>query len=121
DGDVLPDHAPRAVQHHAVELNRRRGRHAQCRGQVLPITMVFATLLLGAVALAVDLSLQTHQRRSAQNVTDAAALAGATDLGATQSQAQRRTAVTDSLRIVHDRIGMSGGGTTWATGLLSAQ
>lgn len=84
-------------------MTRRRHRHQ--RGQGLPLVALFATLLLGVAALAVDLSLQTHQRRSLQNVTDTAALTAAADLNTVPvQQSQRIQAVTDALRKLHNDL-----------------
>lgn len=82
-----------------------------------------ATLVVGAAALATDLSVQTHQRRSLENATDAAALAGAADLGASASQDQRITAANDALRVVYDHMGWQkyGSGTTWASNAVASQ
>lgn len=76
------------------------------RGQMAVLTAVFAMLLLAVVALATDLSVSTHYKRSLQNVTDAAALAGAAKLpsGApsTGVGGQQAAAVTVALQIVHN-------------------
>jgi Flp pilus assembly protein TadG len=72
---------------------RRRTSHHRQRGQVVPIIALFSVVLVGAAALAVDLSLNTHSRRAVQNATDAAALAGAQDLPASVQQADRQKAV----------------------------
>lgn len=47
---------------------------------MIPLLALSGVLLIGATALAVDLSLQTNNRRNLQVVTDAAGLAGARDL-----------------------------------------
>jgi len=47
---------------------------------MVPLIALASVLLIAATALAVDLSVQTNKRRDLQNVTDAAALAGARDL-----------------------------------------
>ncbi len=82
-----------------------------------------ATVLIGGVALATDLSLQTHSRRNLQNATDAAALAGASNLGASPSQAQRISAATEALHVVYDHLGWGryGPGQTWAASAVAAQ
>ena len=51
------------------------------RGLVLPIVAIFMILLLVMVAFAVDLGSAAVGRRDAQNASDAAALAGAHELG----------------------------------------
>lgn len=62
---------------------------------MLVIVALMAIVLFGAAALAVDVSLQTHTRRTLQNWTDAAALAGARDLPGDATQA-----VSDALTVV---------------------
>lgn len=74
----------------------RRHRATQ-RGQVVILAAVMAIAIIGASALAVDLSVNTFHQRSLQNVSDAAALAGATDLGAQPTSTQQKQAVTDAL------------------------
>jgi Flp pilus assembly protein TadG len=98
-------------------------RRRRQRGQVIPLAAILATVLIGGVALATDLSLQTHFRRNLQNASDAAALAGASDLGPSPSQAQRITAATDALHVVYDHLGWGryGPGQTWATSAVAAQ
>lgn len=49
-------------------------------GQVLAMSVLFMVVLLGAGGLALDVGIQTVQRRSAQAAADAAALAGAAEL-----------------------------------------
>ncbi|HXA27125.1 MAG TPA: pilus assembly protein TadG-related protein [Candidatus Angelobacter sp.] len=85
----------------------RNSRRSQ-RGQMLPLASLMAVLILGAGALAVDLTLQTHDRRSLQNVSDAAALAAAQDLAdpsAATAQASRILAVTDAIKVLHTELG----------------
>jgi hypothetical protein len=72
-------------------------RHHRQRGQAVPVIALASVLLVGATALAVDLSLNTHTRRSLQNATDAAALAGAQDLPTTVSQNDRQKAAFDAV------------------------
>ncbi|MGB2695481.1 MAG: VWA domain-containing protein [Dehalococcoidia bacterium] len=59
-------------------------------GQILMLTALMITVLLGMVALVVDVGLFLHGRQDVQNVVDAAALAGAQELPA-------NTALADSL------------------------
>jgi Flp pilus assembly protein TadG len=83
----------------STHRRRRRNQH----GQVLIITALMATLLIGTAALAVDLSVQTGNRRTLQNVTDVAALAGARDLyasGATLGASDQANAISDALLTV---------------------
>jgi Flp pilus assembly protein TadG len=90
----------------------RRRRQA---GQVLPVVAVFATALLGAAALAVDLGVNTHTRRNLQNITDAAALAGARDLNtAPVTQAERISGAQDAIATMHTRL-------QWPLGGVSVQ
>ena len=98
----------------------RRQEH----GQVVPIAAIFMAVILGAVALAVDLGIGGHQHRNLQNAADAAALVGARDLGKTSvaaNQTDRNTAVVDALRAVYDHMGWGATGTTWANGVVNAQ
>jgi len=86
-------------------ISRRRRE----RGQMVPLAGLMAVVILGAGALAVDLTLQTHDRRSLQNVSDAAALAAAQDLAdpggaAATVQASRITAVTDAIKVLHTEL-----------------
>ena len=55
---------------------------------MLILVAMLGIVIFGAAALAVDLSIQTHDRRTLQNWTDTAALAGARDLPGTTSTAQ---------------------------------
>ncbi len=87
-----------------------RSRRRRERGQMLPLAGLMAVVILGAGALAVDLTLQTHDRRSLQNVSDAAALAAAQDLvdpGGSSSTVQsgRMTAVIDAIKVLHSELG----------------
>ena len=101
-------HRPTSSPAGRTALRRRRGEH----GQMAVLTAIFAMLLLGVIALATDLSVSTHYHRSLQNVTDAAALAGAVKLppgtpttGPTGQQGQAETA---ALQIVHNAYQWSG-------------
>lgn len=85
-------------------------RRKRERGQMLPLTGLMAVVILGAGALAVDLTLQTHDRRTLQNVSDAAALAAAQDLadpgGASSTvQAARIAAAVDAVKVLHTELG----------------
>ena len=83
------------------------------RGQAVPVIAIMATLLVGVTALMVDLSLQTHNRRTLQNVTDAAALAGARELGAKPAQADRIAAAKQALQIIHTQLWPGQWSSTW--------
>jgi len=60
-------------------------------GQALVVTLVFATVMLGAAALTLDVGSWYREHRQAQTTADAAALAGAQSLPGNTAQA---TAVT---------------------------
>jgi hypothetical protein len=93
-------------------------------GQVVPIAAIFTAVILGGVALAVDLGLGSHRHRNLQNAADAAALSGARDLGKTSvnaNQTDRDNAVVDALRMVYDHMGWGSAGTTWANNAVNAQ
>lgn len=77
---------------------------------MMPLAAVMAVVILGASALAVDLTLQTHDRRTIQNVVDSAALAAAQDLidpsgPASAVQAGRILAVVDAIKVLHTELG----------------
>lgn len=95
------------------------GARRRERGQVAPIAAIVSALLLGAAAIAVDLSLQTDHHLDLQNATDAAAMVAARDLGATNgglaNQKDRNQAAIDALRVVYDHMSWGTAGTTWAT------
>lgn len=77
-----------------------RGHRSEERGQVVILAALMAVAIIGGAALAVDLSVNTFHQRSLQNVSDAAALAGATDLGTTPTAAQQQQGITDALLMV---------------------
>ena len=85
-----------------AELSGRRNEH----GQIAVLTAIFAMVLLGVIALATDLSVSSHYKRSLQNVTDAAALAGAVQLPAgiptTGPAGQQGAAALAALKIVNN-------------------
>lgn len=94
----------------------RRCRHHRQHGQVMVITALLATLLIGAAALAVDLSVQTGNRRNLQNVGDMAAIAGARDLysdGTSLGGSDQANAVYDAFLTVDRQMG-------WLDGTLYA-
>ena len=103
-------------------MSRRRARES---GQMIPLAGLMAVAILGAGALAVDLTLQTHDRRTLQNVSDSAALAAAQDLvdpggSASAVQAGRMNAVVDAIKVLHTELGFpipnSNYATQYATG-----
>jgi hypothetical protein len=91
--------------------SRRSARRRQ-RGQMVPLAAVMALVILGGSALALDLTVNTHDRRSIQNVVDAAALAGAQDLlepnlssnSASMLQQGRQNAVMSVLKVLHTQL-----------------
>jgi hypothetical protein len=95
--------------HDVSTIRPRLRRHGE-RGQMVPISALMAVVILGASALAVDMTLQTHNRRTLQNVVDSAALAGAQDLTNPSSpasvvQTARQLAVTDAIKVLHTQLG----------------
>jgi hypothetical protein len=95
-----------------------RSSRSRERGQMVPLAGLMAVVILGAGALAVDLSLQTHERRSLQNVSDAAALAAAQDLAdptAASAQASRISAVTNAIKVLHTELGFPIPNSNYAT------
>lgn len=80
-------------------LPRRRGGE---RGQMVPLLAIFAVVLLGCTAIATDLSVSTHYKRNLQNVTDAAALAGAKQLPVKADAAKQLTATQTALAVLHN-------------------
>src|SRR6202166_678269 len=97
----------------------RKHRAAQ-RGQVMILTALMAVVILGAAALAVDLSVNTFSQRTLQNVSDAAALAGANELGVVPTSAQQQLGITDALLTIQKNekfpAGWTGASTATACG-----
>ncbi|MGA8014480.1 MAG: pilus assembly protein TadG-related protein [Candidatus Dormiibacterota bacterium] len=89
----------------------RRNRLAQ-RGQVLVVAALMAVLIFGVLALAVDLGVQTMSQRSMQNISDAGALAGASDLGTNVGLSQQKLAINDAVATVGQNLGGSWSGGT---------
>jgi Putative Flp pilus-assembly TadE/G-like len=88
------------------------------RGQMLPMLAVFSTVLVGAMALAIDLSVTTHYKRTLQNVTDAAALAGARQLPVNPTLLDEMNATRAALTVVHNSYQWQTGGANWVNLLL---
>jgi len=65
-------------------ITARGGRES---GQMLVLFVLALGVLMGFVAMSIDVGLILHERRSAQNAADAAALAGARDLPQSASAA----------------------------------
>jgi Flp pilus assembly protein TadG len=82
---------------------------------VVIITALMATVIFGAMALTVDLSLHTYNQRTLQNVADAGALAGATDLGISPTSAQQKQGIDDALSAIRLNPGFSGLGSSSKT------
>ena len=96
---------------HLVPTRRRR----RDRGQMVPLAAVMGMVILGGSALAFDITVNTHARRSVQNVVDSAALAGAQDLlepnissnTSSMLQAARQTATATVFKSLHTSLGFS--------------
>jgi Flp pilus assembly protein TadG len=102
---------------------RRRpgGRRSGERGQMVPLVAIFAVVLLGCMALSTDLSLASHYKRTLQNVTDAAALAGAKHLPVTPALSDKQAATADALSVVHNSFQWSTiGAPAWASMLAAS-
>jgi Flp pilus assembly protein TadG len=84
------------------------------------VTALMGTVIFGAMALTVDLSLHTFNQRTLQNVADAAALAGATDLGRIPTSAQQQTGITDALSTIQKNQNFPAGTWTGAASAISA-
>jgi Flp pilus assembly protein TadG len=102
---------------------QRRGRRLLRRrtelGQMVPLMAIFAVVLIGCTAIATDLSVSTHYKRSLQSVTDGAALAGARQLPAKITSATQATAVEAALKVIHNEFPWSTSG-SWASNLVNA-
>jgi Flp pilus assembly protein TadG len=94
---------------------RRRGE----QGQMVPLVAIFALLLMATMALAVDLSVTTAFKRNLQNVTDAAALAGAKQLPAAPTLVNEEAATQAALQVVHNSLQWPTGGGSWWNSLVN--
>jgi Flp pilus assembly protein TadG len=85
------------------------------RGQVMPIFMLVATFLIGAIAVAVDYGFLTDQHRNLQTFADHAAVAGAQQLSSDGSSTVngRRAAMT----YLRDSIGATSTSMSLASGV----
>jgi Flp pilus assembly protein TadG len=83
---------------------RRRGE----RGQMVPLMALCFVVLIGAMAIATDLSVSTHYKRNIQNVTDAASLAGAKVLPAKPAFTDEEAATSAALALVHNSFPWTG-------------
>jgi Flp pilus assembly protein TadG len=104
---------------HIQQQHRRASWRRGQRGQIAPLVAIFAVVLLGATALSIDLSVSTHYKRSVQNVTDAAALAGAKQLPASPSGTDEANAVRSALDVVRNSYPWQASA-GWETAALSA-
>jgi Flp pilus assembly protein TadG len=84
---------------------------------MIPLLAIFGTVIIGCMALAADLSLSTHLKRSLQNVTDAAALAGARQLPSTPVLNDEESATVSALQVIHNSFPWHVSGETWASNL----
>lgn len=90
---------------------------------MVPIAALMALVVLGGSALALDITVQTHGRRSIQNVVDAAALAGAEDLlepnlssnTAAMLQTGRQKAATSVITVLHNSLNFPVANPNYAT------
>src|SRR5215831_2007675 len=69
------------------------------KGQTLVLTALCGSVLLGFMALALDVGVLYHQRRALQTAADAAALAGALDYLYTQSTSHASTAACNAATV----------------------
>jgi hypothetical protein len=91
----------------------RRARSMEA-GQVLVITAVMMTVLIGITALAIDVSASLLAERSQRSVADAAALAGAQSLQKPDSRelpgsAEQAAAQANALHVLEERLGGAAG------------
>ena len=63
-----------------MEKNRSVERHPRERGQALIVAVLAFGVLIGMVAMTVDVGMLFHGRRQSQNSADAMALAGVAEL-----------------------------------------
>ena len=75
------------------------------------LAALMAIVIIGAAAIAVDVGINTFNQRTLQNVSDVAALAGATDLGAQPTSAQQRQGIADALATIQKNEGFPAGWT----------
>jgi hypothetical protein len=87
---------------------------------MIPLVAIFGTVLFGCMALATDLSISTHLKRVVQNVTDAAALAGAKHLPITPNIGDEQAATADALAVVHNAFPWTPAGVGWANSLAAS-
>jgi Flp pilus assembly protein TadG len=109
-----------AVKMHLRPRLRPSQRRRAERGQIVPLVAIFSLLLMATMALAADLGVTTAYKRSLQNVTDAAALAGAKQLPATPVLSDEKKATQVALQVVHNSFPWVTGGGSWWTALVTA-
>lgn len=101
-------------------MKRRPARRPGERGQMVPMIALFAIVLLGCTAIATDLSVSTHYKRNLQNITDAAAIAGAKQLPITVSASKQVTATKTALAVLHNTFGWTESGSTTPSALATS-
>lgn len=103
-------------------VNRRNApqRRRDERGQMIPLMALFFVVLIGAMAIATDLSVSTHYKRNLQNITDAAALAGARLLPAAPGLSDEQAATSAALALVHNSFPWTPNGVGWANNLAAS-
>jgi Putative Flp pilus-assembly TadE/G-like len=89
----------------------RRRRRTTERGQVVILAALTGIVIIGAAAIAVDLGVNTFNQRTIQNVSDSAALAGASDLGVLPTAAQEQQGLTDALLTIQKNENLPAGWT----------
>jgi Flp pilus assembly protein TadG len=87
---------------------------------MVPLMALFFVVLIGAMAIATDLSVSTHYKRNIQNVTDAASLAGAKLLPAAPVFSDEQAASAAALALLHNSFPWTPNGVGWANNLVSA-
>jgi Flp pilus assembly protein TadG len=75
---------------------------------MVPLVAIFFVVLIGAMAIATDLSVSTHYKRNLSNITDAAALAGAALLPTAPMLADEQAATAAALTLVHNSFPWTG-------------
>ena len=100
--------------------NHSHRGHRGERGQMVPLMALFFVVLIGAMAIATDLSISTHYKRNLQNITDAAALAGAKLLPIDPGLSDEQAATSAALALVHNSFPWTPNGGGWADHLAAS-
>jgi hypothetical protein len=87
---------------------------------MMPLFAIFAVVLLGSMALATDLSVNTHYKRLLQNTADSAALAGAKLLPVSPVLSDQQNATAAALSVIHNSYPWSVTGSNWAVHLAAS-